>query len=336
MTSNQLSDTEPETVGVISFGRTVERQLVHRTALAEVFVTDMRPVGGDRYLAGAQLPLAHSYYSDHLAASAFDLLLLLEASRQAAVYGAHRFLEVPVRTAFLVNTLAIELDGAAAALRGRLPGELHISTGYPEVERKGDRIRSIVVDQRLYLDGSPVGSATMAVSALTAREHDALRYLQRRDPPSSTADAGPAPAGTAVVPERVGRGRADNVVLADPGWAGGMLRAVVAPRFDNRSLFDHAYDHIPAMVLLEAARQLALLAFAEGAGRAAGRVAVVGATAGFRRFTELDEPVTAAVPAALSEGPAGRWTVPVAFTQGDVTVAKTTVTLACANSVEED
>src|SRR5262245_47536291 len=73
----------------LTYERTVERSLVHRAAVSEVFVTDLRSIDTDRYLAGAQLPLSHGYYSDHRPRPAsFDTLLLLESCRQASIYGA--------------------------------------------------------------------------------------------------------------------------------------------------------------------------------------------------------------------------------------------------------
>ena len=75
----------------------------------------------------------------------------------------------------------------------------------------------------------------------------------------------------------------------------GRLTARLTPDFANRSLFDHEYDHYPAMTLLEGARQLSLLS-AFWRGRRLARTHVLGMDAVFHRFAELDAPVTLAAP----------------------------------------
>jgi hypothetical protein len=113
-----------------------------------------------------------------------------------------------------------------------------------------------------------------------------------------------------------------NVLLSHPIRVGNTVSAQVTPRFGNRSLFDHAYDHLPAMVLTEAAHQLALVSLGERARRAS---RLVGIEAVFARYAELDEPLTAtATPAGDGE------TFSVAFAHGDSPVAEITTTLRTA------
>nr|MDT0665959.1 hypothetical protein [Micromonospora sp. DSM 115978] len=47
----------------LTYQRTVDRSLVHRRALTEVFLTDTRALAADRYVTGAQLPALHAYYA---------------------------------------------------------------------------------------------------------------------------------------------------------------------------------------------------------------------------------------------------------------------------------
>ncbi|MBO0805533.1 MAG: hypothetical protein J2P25_20955, partial [Nocardiopsaceae bacterium] len=109
---------------------------------------------------------------------------------------------------------------------------------------------------------------------------------------------------------RAGGGGANpmNVVLSGVSRAGGCVTADVTPRLANRALFDHPYDHIPALVLTEAARQLAVASF----GGSAAEAVLTGVNAGFGRHAELDQPLTAAArmapvaTAGASGDPAGR------------------------------
>ncbi|MER5463026.1 ScbA/BarX family gamma-butyrolactone biosynthesis protein [Streptomyces sp. NPDC002668] len=309
----------------IQFSRTVEKALVHRAAISEVFVTDMRQVGDARFQAGAQLPLSHAYYSDHLQVPRlFDPLLLLESSRQAAVCGAHEYLGIPLTTSFLVNSLSISFDAPMPLRMGGQPGELHIETSYPTVRRRGEEVRAVDVSQDLYLKEEPAGHVTMKVSAMSPKQYRALRYLQRDGEPPTTADA-PHQAATVLPPSSVVRESAQNVVLTPPALKGQRIQATLAPRFHNRSLFDHTYDHIPAMVLLEGARQLALLAAAD-MGLPVQQAWISQCSAEFLRFAELDAAIVLSTPRWSAPSP-GDFCAPVRLRQAGATVAEMTLTV---------
>ncbi|WP_446039822.1 ScbA/BarX family gamma-butyrolactone biosynthesis protein [Streptomyces sp. SID1121] len=307
----------------IRFAHTVDRHLVHRAAVAEVFVTDTRQIGESVYLAGAQTPLSHSYFNDHIQRGALtDVLLVLEACRQAAVCGGHTFLDIAMDTSFLVNEVSVQLRDPEALRTGSDPGELQILTEYPAVRMKGGRVRQVGVEQELTFNGAAVGVSSMRVSAMTKHEYGSLRTYQRGGVAPSTREV-PRPDRSGILaPAQVGRTSPGNVVLAEPVFDAGRLTARLLPDFDNRSLFDHQYDHFPAMTLLEGARQLALLA-AFWSGRQLSVTHVLGMDAAFLRFAELDAPV---VLSAEMPG-SGEDTVDVAFQQSDRSVATASVRL---------
>jgi hypothetical protein len=309
----------------LTYERTVERGLVHRAAVGEVFVTDLCGIDTDRYLAGAQLPLSHGYYSDHRRRPAvFDTLLLLESCRQASIYGAHQELGVPADTTMMVSDWSIQLSDCPPA--GPAPGELALLDTVRAVRNRGGDIRSIRFDLELWLAQRRMGTAHIEVSCVTSAQYAALRYMQRGDDPSSTTDMASIRTDGSVSPELVGRLNPANVVLADPVDEGGALSARLVPCFDNASLFDHGYDHYPAMVLMEAARQLSLLAAGDGTGAMARHAVASGFDAGFERFAELDAPVFAKTVSTDDTG--GRRTTEIAFVQREETIARCAVTLA--------
>ncbi|MET9649756.1 ScbA/BarX family gamma-butyrolactone biosynthesis protein [Streptomyces sp. NPDC006460] len=321
--SETLAATTAEPAFHIRFAHTVDRHLVHRAAVAEVFVTDARQIGDSVYLAGAQTPLSHGYYNDHLQQPALtDVLLLLEACRQAAVCAAHTFLDIPMDTSFLVNEVSVQLDHPEALRTGSDPGELQLLTEYPTVRMKADRARKVGVAQELTFNGRPVGLASMQVSALTKTEYAALRTYQRGGVAPSTREVPRPDRSTVLAPEQVGRSSRGNVVLASPAFEEGRLTAQLVPDFDNRSLFDHEYDHFPAMTLLEGARQLGLLAAYWG-GRPLNRTHVAGVDAAFLRFAELDAPVV--LSAEMPQG--GKDTLDIVFEQSGRTVATASIRL---------
>ncbi len=303
----------------LSYERTVERSLVHRAAVGEVFVTDVRIADPNRYLAGAQLPLGHGYYGDHRPRPApFDTLLLLESCRQASIYGAHEAMGLPVDTTMMVRDWSIRLDPVACPAPGPAPGELGlVDTVRARRGPRGD-VRGLRFDLELWLARRQVGRAHITVGCTTAKQYAALRRLQR-----GPGGAGPAEGGDPVRPELVGRSNPANVVLSDPVRDGAEVSARLAPRFDHPSLFDHSYDHYPAMVLMEAARQLSLLT------ADAGHTVATGFDAGFERFAELDAPIVVrARPLGRRDGdegyPAG---AEVIFEQGGERIARSAVDL---------
>lgn len=310
----------------LSFCRTIDRSLVHRAAVAEVFVTDLHMFDERRIALAAQLPLTHLYYSDHLQRPAvFDPLLLIEACRQAGICGAH-VLGIPRDAAMLVNSFSLRTADPAALAVGRKPGELRIESIFEPTRVRGGKVRQGHTEQELYLDGVHVGRHQMEVQMASPTEHEVLRHLQRGSAALSTVGLEDVPHPGAVAPAAVGRVQPMNVVLADAVRAGCAITALVAPRFGNRALFDHDYDHLPAMTLTEAARQLALLSV-DGSDAVARNIHVVAVHGVFSRFAELDEPVLARTAAGAAGGAVTR---DVTFTQGSVQVATIAIGLALA------
>ncbi|WP_160167862.1 AfsA-related hotdog domain-containing protein [Nocardiopsis halotolerans] len=273
----------------LDFSQNIDRRLVHRSAVSEVFITDILPVGEDRVWCAAQLPLTHSYYNDHLQrARLFDPVLMVECCRQAAIAGSHSHMEIPDGTTMIVDHFEYEADWLPGTVIGRGPGELRVDTVFSkETSARTGRLRRGRVAQRLYVDDSRVGLHTMRVSFLKGSQAAALRHSQRGTPAPSTSqfrEGAPPP----LTPELVGRSNPANVVLSQPFTESGTVRATVTPWLGNKALFDHDYDHYPAMTLVEAARQLALLGTSEPS-----EYHPTAFAAEFLSYAELDAPLTA-------------------------------------------
>ncbi|WP_338784210.1 ScbA/BarX family gamma-butyrolactone biosynthesis protein [Streptomyces sp. DG1A-41] len=311
-----------ETLG---FHQTVDRRMVHRASVAEVFVTGMQRTGDLTFRSAAQLPLSHAYFNDHLGTPAtYDPLLLLEICRQASIYGAHAQLDIPLKTTFMVNDWAIDLHHGDALIIDRKPGELLLSeTMTPAYDRR-NRITALRFDISLELAGETVGNAHIRVSSAPTAQYASLRYMQRGStPPMTSAFRSPDARQNAERPARVGRRNPANVVLSDVDFDAGQasLTAALAPDFGNSGLFDHDYDHIPAMVLMEAARQSALLLYSSSGtiGGTNGTCSAAAFEASFSRFAELDSPVR--VVAAFEARQESPHRVSVTFEQSGATVA---------------
>ncbi|MBO0805534.1 MAG: hypothetical protein J2P25_20960, partial [Nocardiopsaceae bacterium] len=198
-----VSVGQPRASDVVGLGytRTIDRRTVHRQAVAEVFLTDQRQAGELAVVAAAQLPLSHSYYSDHLhEPERYDTLLLLEACRQAGIAGGH-MLGLPPGTIMLVSSFGIRVTDTTALLVGGKPAEMLIDSTFAATRVRGDQVRSGEVSQEFSIDGHVAGSHQMAVTFLTEREHAALRRMQRHTtPPITTSLPDVVPPGQVAPP----------------------------------------------------------------------------------------------------------------------------------------
>jgi hypothetical protein len=292
----------PDLAG-LSYHSTVDRRLLHRSALSEVFLTDCRRIDEHRYAAAAQLPPLHAYYTDHLKRTPLvDPILLLECVRQAETYGGHAMMGVPADAKFILRDWSLHLTGPDVLVRPAGPVELGMVVTTSCARRVGGALRALVYDTDLVLAGRPAGKARISVGYLSAESYVGLRAGRRGSPPPSSTTLAPAPVGMPVSPYRVGRSDPDNVLLRDIRVNEGGLTARVRAAVDHPSMFDHAQDHLPGMVMTEAARQAGLVTLDELYGRSPARWVLTGMDAGFSAYAELDAPTLIRVRPAFTAG----------------------------------
>lgn len=286
-TTLPASPEDSDVLDTLTFHRSVDRRLVHRWGLSEVFVTDLVPIDETRYAAGAQLPLEHAYYGDHLAENpGYDSMLILESCRQAVTYGTHVHLGAPERTSFYVTGWSMRLDVPTAPERSARPGELGVLADVSDRRIRGGVLRSAVFTLGLRLDGGWLGEVVMRVGCLPTKEYDALRRYQRGTDTPTALDMRSQPRGELVNPTLLGRRNPNNVLVGAARADSDRWAATIPPAFRNSSLFDHAYDHYPGMVLSDAGRQLCQLV-----DRDVDAQRLVALDATFHKFIEVDAPV---------------------------------------------
>lgn len=318
----------------LTFARTVDRDLLHRHALSEVFLTDSRGLGAGAYLAAAQLPPSHAYYTDHADAGTIDPLLLLECARQAETYGAHAYFGVDRDTRFVLRHWSVRLDRPAA--RPASPAELGMEVRTGRARALRGSLRALTYEIGLFLADRPAGEVRIQVAYLPAESYRAVRTRRRAGTTPPTSAELRLPAGPpAVAPHRVGRALPANVVLHEPVWDTDVVEAAVRVPLDNPSMFDHPQDHLPGMVLMEAGRQLGTLVARADHGAPPHAVSLTGIDASFTHYAELDEPTTVRLHRDF-QAPAGpftvlhrdRFTSRVTFHQRAETIAEATLTFA--------
>ncbi len=278
--------TLPETHPSLSFtyARTLDRRLVNRRSVAEVFITDFHPVSDVEWIVGAQLPLGHAYYSDHVAMPMrYDPLLILECCRQAGTYGGYAQFGIPLGTVNMVSSLVLSIDPAKLHARTDRPGHLVIHVLATDIVQVGARTRSAKPRMTLYLDGKRLGNAAIPVNLASPEQFSALRSRMRQGPPAFTHDM-EEPSEPVVDPLHVGRRRELNVLIAGARRTADGESATLRLSPLNTSILDHDHDHIPAMALADSAVQLATW------GTGIQRHAISSLEAKFTRFTEVDSP----------------------------------------------
>ncbi|GAA2708373.1 MULTISPECIES: ScbA/BarX family gamma-butyrolactone biosynthesis protein [Streptomyces] len=253
---------------------TVPREYVHRAAVAEVLLTGWRKAGRDRFTVWAQWPRGHSFFTP-VEGTLHDPMMVAETVRQIGSLLAHAEFDVPLGHQFLMWHLDCTVRPDHMTI-GPAPAELELDVECSRIRMRGGVFGGMRYDVTVRRDGHVAATGSASFTCTSPEVYRRLRGPRLPGTPTVTT----AP----VVPQQVGRTYPFDVVLSpDEGapsrsW---LLRA------DGRHpvLFDHPVDHIPGMVLLEAARQAAT-ALAPWPV-----VLPVSLRSSFHRYAELDSPV---------------------------------------------
>lgn len=255
-----------------SLTTTVPREFVHRASIAEVMLTHWERVDDTHFTVAAQWPRRHGFFAT--VDGFHDPLLVAETIRQAGILLSHAEFAVPLGHQFLMWDLTVDVRPEHMRVEAT-PAALDLTIACTDIKRRGGRLAGLHYEVVIRRDGevAATGGATFSCTAPA---------VYRRLRAARTAGASPAPLAltSPVAPQDVGRLSATDVVLSPaPAPDCWQLRA------DTRHpvLFDHPCDHVPGMVLLEAARQAAA-AFLQRP------CLPTGITSEFARYAELDTP----------------------------------------------
>ncbi|MGW7486646.1 ScbA/BarX family gamma-butyrolactone biosynthesis protein [Streptomyces sp. NPDC054786] len=244
-TADAAGKSEP-----LSWSRTVERELVHRTSVAEVLLTDVRPTDTAHvFLAAASWPRAHTTFPRD-GSQRHSPLILVETLRQLGLCIPLRFYAVPEAFHAVITDLYFRLSPADESPARPGATEVTCCARVSALRRAPD---GSVVGLRLNVTFATRG-VIFGCGGGGVRFLDGARFTALRA--GSTADAAPArPLDDGYRPPaaRLTVNHPHDVVLALD--EGGLLVSPADPL--HPFFFDHPTDHVPGMVLLEAARQAA-------------------------------------------------------------------------------
>lgn len=236
----------------LSWSRTVAREAVHRTSVAEVLLTDVRALGGDRFAAAVQWPRSHPTFP-HGPDGRHHPLMVAETLRQLGVYLPSRHFTTAAGAHFVIKDLSFALDPSAEPRVDHGATDVVCRAAVADVRTTpcGRFVSGLRLDIRLLTDGVPFARAGGTARFLAPEAYETARRAAPEPAarPRSEVLARPSPRSVAVPAER------DVMVVRE----GGALRLDPAD-LRHPFFFDHWSDHVPGLVLLEAARQAASLA----------------------------------------------------------------------------
>ncbi|MFE9249093.1 ScbA/BarX family gamma-butyrolactone biosynthesis protein [Streptomyces sp. NPDC007088] len=237
----------------LSWSRTVPREWVHRSSAAEVLITDVVARTGNRYAAAAAWSRSHPTFP----LDGSDLhhpLLIMETLRQLGIYIPLRHFGVPEDSRLVIADVHFRADPAAEPRAAAACTEVSCDVLATHLRFRNDgTLSGLRLDVTLSAAAGPFARGGGLVHFLPA-----ARYVRMRRGGADLPPPPPEP-GLRRPPRRLlGVAHDRDVVIAADGGS-----ARVAP-FDVRHpfFFDHPSDHVPGVVLLEAARQAA--AYASG------------------------------------------------------------------------
>jgi hypothetical protein len=228
------------------FSAPVARELVHRRAVSEVFVTGIRAEDDGTFSVFAQWPRWHVFYDP--TAPGFDSALVVETLRQLTVLIAHTQLGVPMGWQFLLPDLSVSMVPGAAPIPYS-PAEVTATVQVSNIRKTVRGVVSLRATALFRIDGQQIAEGTAGARIVESTAYERIRSRRA----ASDRLLWPVPVSAAMV----GHNSSWNVVLGESTVVGRWpLRVDVT----NPVLFDHPLDHVPGALLIESVRQAVRLA----------------------------------------------------------------------------
>ncbi|MFF9200363.1 ScbA/BarX family gamma-butyrolactone biosynthesis protein [Streptomyces sp. NPDC014986] len=251
----------------------VTTELAHRPRTEDVFPLEWVRLSDVRFRVTARWPADHTFFGA-VDERHQDPMIVGETLRQTSMALAHAEFGVPADTHFVMRDLEISADPDRLLL-AEAAEPVTVDVVCSEVRRRGRGLNGMRTTMEFHRAGRLVARGTGSTGCTTPAAYRRLRGRQL------TARGARMPLPAPISPELVGRDRSEDVVLAPadrPGtW---LLRAHTG----HPVLFPRPNDHVPGMVLFEAARQAATAA--------SGRRPFLPSdlSSSFSRYAELDRP----------------------------------------------
>ncbi|MEU6393845.1 ScbA/BarX family gamma-butyrolactone biosynthesis protein [Streptomyces sp. NPDC046939] len=260
-------DAPPEPIELPRLTTTVPKEYVHRASLAEVFLTSCEKVDESTFMLTGQWPRAHTFFTS-MDGRSHDHLQAVETVRQIGIFLAHSEFGIPLGHQFVMRDISATTHPEHLGIR-QAPSDLKIETTFTRERR--DTV--LGVDITIRRDGHVVATGGGHFTCVSPAAYRRLRGTAL----SNSIDYRP----TSENPEDYGRTLPMDLVLAATDRPG-VWR--LNPDPEHPVMFDHAGDHMPGMVLLEASRQAACALLGPGSS-----VLPMSTVNTFQRYAEFSE-----------------------------------------------
>lgn len=275
----------------LSFAAPIDRAVIHKTGVGEVFVTDSVRAADDLVLVAGELPQAHAFYNDHAGVTPqLTLLAALEIARQSGYVLGHRHFGAPLDAAYVLRTM----QGTLASPLRAAPPTRRVVLRMRVLEQFGHHGVTTGVRVSIDLtacDGRPLATVGLSYSWMARERWQRLRSELRATPVQLPEPRRSLPAAL-VAPAQVGLQLPANVLLASPRLAAdGSSDAELLVDPHHAPIFDHPGDHVSGVALLEGWRQHAVWCAAQQFGVAAAELRAASVDAEFCAVAEFDAPL---------------------------------------------
>lgn len=272
-------------VSTLNWDRSLDRKLVHRHAVSEVLLTDLRRAGSSEFQVGAQWPARHHYFAN--LEDELDPLLVAETLRQATIAVAHHFFDVSYQRRFVMERLTLDLPIGSPFGRRSCPAEpettlrryrnITLVVNVEALRYQRTELRASKTTVTFWCEGNYLGTGTGHLKIVPSLLYDRFR-----------SEAGAVASDTHYASNGAPHGRCG--LELEPAETG--QEAAWWIYFDARHpvFFDHPVDHLPGMLIIEACRQAIGKLETYAIPRSERGSILVEAV--FHGFLELNEPAT--------------------------------------------
>jgi hypothetical protein len=311
--------------GSYNYQSTIPKSCVHRAAIGEVFLTDIRKINDNKYITAGYLPKSHIYFNDLnsnvTGKKVYDAILLLEICRQSSIYVTHNFFDVPYSAKFVFD------DADFTLLESEIEYKESCSNVIIEVnviERKHRKmtLTGLIFQMDIYVDGNLCARKEMNISWMEVLKWNRLRSNR------------PQECYNTMIHQRasalsVGRQLPLNVVISNIQLNKDTGTTTLVIDQNHPSIFDHPLDHVPGMLLIEAFRQTAIVTMQHYFDTLNDHLVISRYRINFQRFCEFNLPVYCHIDVGniLNTKNEEHIIIPMIISQGDNVISQAELTV---------
>ncbi|HAT1685210.1 TPA: hypothetical protein I8Y21_006047 [Klebsiella oxytoca] len=180
-------------------------------------------------------------------------MFILECARQAETYIVHKYECQSVDTKFILTGWSCEFSRNFTPTVSLQSKSIFLRITTNNTLRVKDRLLSQIYRVKVSLDNIHMATVYMSVKYMSDEAYHKVRAKVNNSIINQKTYFSDQTMN--VFPEYVYRRNSNNVVVRSPEFEGEKVTSLLTVNMSNTAYFDHAQDHYPAMVLMEAGKQ---------------------------------------------------------------------------------